>query len=613
MKQPKIEDVLPLSPLQEGLLFQTLLDDGGEDLYVSQLLADIEGPLDVKALRGAAKGLLARHANLRAGFQHEGLAEPVQVIPRAVTVPWTQVDLSGLDPVAREAELAARHAADRATRFDLASPPLLRFSVYRVAPGRFRLAMTKHHLLLDGWSMPILVRELFTLYEGGSLPPVTPYRDYLSWIAAQDKDAARDAWRDAMAGLDEPTLLAPADLDPAPARPRTLIRVVPAELSAALHRRARERGLTMSTLTQGAWGLLCGALTGRRDVVFGATVSGRPAEIPGIESMVGLFINTLPVRVRWDWAEPVSAVLERLQLAQSDLMPYQHTHLAEVQRLAGHQKLFDTVSVFQNYPVDSDDDTLSVAGLRISGVPTTDGTHYPLSFAAGTAGPELQLRLSYRADLYSDAWIESTMDRLVRLLSAVCANPDKPVARLDALSSAERRRILAEWNDSTADVAPATIPALFEAQVRARPDAPALEIGDTVVSYAELDARVNRLAHLLVERGVGPEDIVAVSAVRSVGLLVALLAVSKAGAAYLPVDADYPEDRIRYMLDDARPVLAVVDAASAPAIPDLPALVLDDLDLSAYPEHSPGSGRARATPPTSSTPPGRPAAPRASW
>ncbi|GGS36121.1 amino acid adenylation domain-containing protein [Actinokineospora fastidiosa] len=590
----KISDVLPLSPLQEGLLFQTLLDDRGEDLYVSQLLVDIEGRLDVKALRAAANALLDRHANLRAGFQHAGLPEPVQVIPRSVAVPWTQVDLSALDPVAREAELASRHAADRATRFDLATPPLLRFAVYRLAPGRFRLAMTKHHLLLDGWSMPILVRELFTLYQGGDLPPVTPYRDYLAWIAAQDASAAEDAWRRAMARLDEPTLLAPADLDPAPARPRTLIRVVPTELAAALHRRGRERGLTMSTLTQGAWGLLCGALTGRSDVVFGATVSGRPPEIPGIESMVGLFINTLPVRVSWDWAEPLAVMLERLQVAQSDLMPYQHTHLAEVQRLAGHQKLFDTVTVFQNYPVDSDDDTLTVAGLRVSGVPTTDGTHYPLSFAAGTAGPDLQLRLSYRADVFGDAQIESTMDRLVRLLSAIAANPDRAVGRVDPLSSVERRRVLGEWNASAAEVAPATIPRLFEKHVRERPDAPALEFGDTVVGYAELDARANRLAHALIERGVGPEDIVAVSAARSVELIVALLAVSKAGAAYLPVDADYPADRIRYMLDDARPVLALVDARADAVIPDVPRLVLGD--FSEYPAESPGERALPAHP-----------------
>ncbi|MFD1147579.1 amino acid adenylation domain-containing protein, partial [Saccharothrix hoggarensis] len=591
MKRSRVEDVLPLSPLQEGLLFQTLLDDEGEDLYVSQLLLDVEGPLDVARLRQAAKALLHRHANLRASFEHEGLAMPVQVIPRKFTVPWQQVDLAALDPVAQQAELTARHAADRATRFDLSSPPLVRFAVFRLAPGRFRLALSKHHLLLDGWSMPIVVRELFELYgDENSLPPVTPYKNYLEWIARQDKSVADAAWRDAMGGLDEPTLLVPADPGAAPGRPDTLIRVLPTDLSDRVHRCARERGLTVNTLFQGAWGLLLGVLTGRSDVVFGSTVAGRPPEVTGIESMVGLFINTLPVRVRWSQDEPVVDVLRRVQGTQADLMPHQYVSLAEVQQMAGYQRLFDTVTVFQNYPVESDEDAATIAGLRIRGVPGKDGTHYPLSCAAGVAGREFQLRLSYRTDLFRPEWVESTMDRLVRVLDGLTADADQAVGRIDVLSAAERARIVREWNDTAADVPPATIGELFQAQAARTPDAPALVMGERTLSYGALNERVNRLAHLLIGRGVGPEAIVAVAGGRSIELVTALLAVSKAGAAYLPVDADYPADRIAYMVEDARPVLALVDAAAdhvIAGVSDVPRLVLDDVDASAFPATDP--------------------------
>ncbi|GLZ32188.1 hypothetical protein Lesp02_43760 [Lentzea sp. NBRC 105346] len=585
MNRSSVEDVLPLSPLQEGLLFQTLLDTEGEDLYVSQLLMDIEGPLQAGVLRQAAKSLLRRHANLRAGFEHDGLAEPVQVIPRKVTVPWQQVDLSTMDGMTQESELAARHAADRATRFDLSDPPLMRFSLFRLAPGRFRLALSKHHLLLDGWSMPIVVRELFELYGAGGdescLPPVTPYRNYLAWIARQDKAVAHEAWGTAMAGLDEPTLLLPRDPGATKGRPQTLIRVVSPDLAEQVHRCARARGLTVNTLVQGAWGLLLGVLTGRSDVVFGSTVAGRPPEVTGIESMVGLFINTLPVRVRWGMDEPIIDVLNRLQGQQSELMPHQHVSLAEVQRMAGHQRLFDTVTVFQNYPVESDDDTATIGGLRIRGVPAKDGTHYPLSFAAGVAGRELQLRLAYRTDVFRPDHIQSTMDRLVRILAALVADPDRPVGRIDALSADEREQILRTWNDSTAEVPDATIPGLFEAQVRRNPSAEALVFGDTSLTYRELDARANRLAHALVERGIGPEAIVAVAAGRSMDLIIALLAVGKAGAAYLPVDPDYPADRIAYMLEDARPALALVDDgadAIIAGLSDVPRLALGTTD-----------------------------------
>ncbi|MGW6545598.1 amino acid adenylation domain-containing protein [Streptomyces massasporeus] len=583
MSKSAIEDVLPLSPLQEGMLFQALYDEDGPDLYVHQLLLDLQGPLDARALRLAARALLARHANLRVGFRHDRSTEPVQLVHSRVKVPWAQIDLSALDENKQEAELARHADEDRARGFDLTRPPLLRFTVFRLGPQRFRLMLTKHHILMDGWSVPVLVRELFELYgskgDPAVLRPVTPYRDYLAWLAAQDQDTAREAWRTALDGIDEPTLVAPAHRGRELVRPGWLRHQVPVEITTGLLAFARSRSLTVNTVVQGVWGLLLSALTGRDDVVFGAIVSGRPPEIPGVDTMVGLFINTLPVRVAFRPEESLADALTRLQAEQAELLAHQHVKLTDVQQLSGHQELFDTTLVYQNYPVDPTTEELEVDGVRFSGVDGRDGAHYPLNLAAGLMGDDLHLRLCYAPDLFDEPAARAVLDRLVRLLTAVVAAPDQPVGRLDVLSPAERRQLLGDYNDSARDLAPATLPELFRARVAEAPDAPALIFQDTTVSYAELDARANRLARRLIELGVGPEQFVAVSVPRSVELITALWAVLKAGAAYLPLDPDYPADRLSFMVDDARPGLLITTTATdgllGDAARDVPRLVLD--------------------------------------
>ncbi|WP_232213012.1 condensation domain-containing protein, partial [Saccharomonospora saliphila] len=445
MSTPRVEDILPLSPLQEGLLFQTLLEDGGEDPYISQMLLDLEGELDVVALKRAAKALLRRHPNLRAGFRHENVREPVAVVHRGVGLPWRQLDLSALEPERREAELERLQRAERAARFDLTRPPLLRFAVLRLGPERYRLSLCKHHLLLDGWSMPILVRELFELYahrgDDTALPAPRPYRDYLEWLAERDQRKSLDAWRAELSGLDEPTVLWP-DLPPATERPAQVVTTLPGELTTRLTTTAREVGVTLNTLVQGCWGLLLSRLTGTGDVVFGTTVSGRPPELPGVESMVGLFVNTLPVRVRLTPSASLRTMLTDLQLRRSELMEHEYVRLAEVSAEAGLPRLFDTVTVFQNFPVEADTERLSAGGLRVTGGTGRDGTHYPLSFAAGLMADDLVLRLSYRRDCLTDEAAGDLRDRLVRLFERVAADPDAAVGTVDDLTGTERGRLL---------------------------------------------------------------------------------------------------------------------------------------------------------------------------
>ncbi|MFJ6194944.1 amino acid adenylation domain-containing protein [Micromonospora sp. NPDC092111] len=582
-RYPALADVLPLAPLQEGLLFLSGYDEQAPDIYTVQFVFDLDGHLDTARLRAAAQALLDRHPGLRAGFTHRDLRRPVQVVPATVDVDWREPDLTGTAPADVDARLAALLVADRAERFDLARPPLLRFTLARLPGGRYRLVLTNHHILLDGWSMPVLAGELFALYRSAgrtdALPPVAAARAYPAWRARQDRPAAEAAWREALAGVTGPTLVAPADAGRAPVPPAKLVREVPAPLTEALTATARAAGVTLNTVVQGAWAVLVGSLTGRDDVVFGATVAGRPAELPGVETMVGLFINTVPVRVRLDPAEPVTAVLAGLQDRQSTLQPHLHLGLPDIQRLAGHGELFDTLVVFENYPVDPAVLDLAGTGLAVRGVHGHDATHYPLTLVL-VPGDRLALRLEYRPDLIDEATAGVLLERMNRLLTSIAADPSGPVGRLDPSSPAERHQVLVTWNRTRQPVAPATLPDLLARQATATPDATALVFEGASLTFRELDEATNRLARLLIGYGVGPERFVAVAVPRSLELVVALWAVLKAGAAYLPVDPDYPADRIAYLLDDARPALLLTIRATAGlAAGTAPGLVLDTDEL----------------------------------
>ena len=398
-----VEDILPLSPLQEGLLFHALYEGGGADVYTVQLELELLGPLDGAVLRAAASAVVDRHASLRAGFWHEGLERPVQVVVAGRAAPWRLIDLSGLGEAEQRQRLDEIVAADRGERFDLGSPPLLRFALIRLAADRHRLVISNHHLLMDGWSAPILVEELLSAYAAGGsadgLPRAVPYRDYLSLLSRQDRSAGLAAWRQALAGLEEGTRLAPRAFGGAAVAPERLTLSLGGELSAALGALSRQRAVTLNTVMQVGFGLLLGRLTGRDDVVFGVTVAGRPVELVGAERMVGLFINTLPLRLRLSPSMSFAELLVQTQEMQSELMAHQHVGLAEIQRQSGLGELFDTLLVFENYPLDRALLSRPVQGLRLGTVEGRDATHYPLALMV-QPGAELMLRLDYRPDLF---------------------------------------------------------------------------------------------------------------------------------------------------------------------------------------------------------------------
>ncbi|MGQ0679988.1 MAG: amino acid adenylation domain-containing protein, partial [Actinomycetota bacterium] len=592
----ELAEVWPLTPMQEGLAFHSRLGEGGIDVYTVQLVLELTGAVDAGRLQAAVDQLLARHPNLGASFVQLASGATVQVIPRQARVVLAELDLSGGEASQAVAEAERWAAEDQARGFELSQGPLLRFSLLRLAPGRYRLVITNHHILLDGWSTPVLLAELAALYarggQAGELGRVTPYREYLAWLARQEVGAAEQAWRAALAGV-EPTHLAPVDPGRVPVIPEQRHLDLDPGLSGELAGLARRLGVTLNTLLQAAWGVLVGRLTGSCDPMFGAVVSGRPPQLAGVESMVGLFIATVPVRVSWRPDDSIAELVVRIQAEQSELGAHHHLGLARIQQAVGAGELFDTAMVFESYPAVVAGEGPEREELQMCPLGGRDATHYPLALAVAP-GERIHLRLDYRADLFQPQFVQGLLARVERILQAAVADPDQPVSGIDLLSVEERRHLLVEVNDTSTPVPSACLPELFEAQVRSRPDAPAVVFGDQTLSYFELNARANRLAHELISRGVGPESSVGILMERSIELVVAILGVIKAGGAYLPIDPEYPSERIAAMLEDADPALVLATFSSAGDLPGVGAggfLVLDDPEfvggLAGRPEANP--------------------------
>ena len=575
-RQDRIADVLPLTPLQQGLLFHANTAQGSYDVYTVQIDITVTGPLDPDRLREAAQTVVNRHPNLAARFCQQ-FDEPVQLIPADPVAPWRYVELDtdGVDvDVDVDEQIQRLCAEERAAVCDLAHPPAFRVALIRTAPDRVRCVLTNHHIVLDGWSVPILLQEIFASYHGQQLPAAVPYRRFVTWLADRDLDAAHAAWRQVLAGFDAPTLVGPPGRLGLGPRSDESFRV-PEQTTRALNELARSCHTTVNTVLRAAWAQLLMWLTGRHDVVFGAAVSGRPTEVPGAESMVGLLINTVPVRAHITPATTTADLLDQLHRAHNDTLEHQHLALSEIHRLSGHGQLFDTLFVFENYPVD----TTALAGdyeLAITHGTSRESTHYPLTLEA-MPGAELRLRVEFDTDVFDAAIMQTLIGRLQRVLAAMTTDPGR-LSSIDLLDEAEHAR-LDGWGNravlSQPAPAPVSIPVLFAAQVARTPDAVAISCGGRSMTYRGLDEAANRLAHLLAGRGAGLGQCVALLFTRCAEAIVAILAVLKTGAAYVPIDPALPAARIGFMIADAAPMAAITTAGVRSRLDGCDVVVID--------------------------------------
>ena len=582
--QYRIADVLPLTPLQQGLLFHaSFAQDPGDDVYAVQLDITVTGPLDPHRLREAVHTVVTRHPHLVARFC-DRFDEPVQIIPADPVAPWRYVDLSAGD-LDLDEQIQGVCAAERAAVCDPADQPAFRAALIRTAADRHRFVLTNHHIVLDGWSLPILLREIFAGYHGQRLAAAVSYRSFVTWLADQDPGAARAVWREVFAGFDTPTLVGP------PGRLRLGRRGVesfrlPVATTRAVGELARSHHTTVNTVLQGAFAQLLTSLTGQHDVAFGTAVSGRPAEVAGADSMVGLLLNTVPVRATITPATTTADLLDQLQRAHNDTLEHQHLALSEIHRVTGHEQLFDTLFVYENYPVDTGA-LVGVHELAITEFSSREYNHYPLTVVAAP-GRELGLRVEFDTDVFDADGIEALIERLQQVLVVMTADPTRRLSSMDLLDAGEHARLDGWGNRAVLTQPPSTsvsIPALFAAQVARAPEAVAISCGERSWTYRGLDEAANRLAHLLAGQGVGPGQCVALLCSRSAQAIVAILAVLKTGAAYLPIDPAHPAARIGFMLDDAAPIAAITTTGLADRLDGCELLVIDvdDPRIDTYP------------------------------
>ncbi|MEP7010064.1 MAG: amino acid adenylation domain-containing protein [Acidobacteriota bacterium] len=562
-----VEDIYPLSPMQKGMLFHSLYQEQ-EGAYWQQLCGSLSGVLDVDSLARAWRTVIDRHAVLRTAFEWEDLDEPLQIVCRQVNLPLAQMDWRALSTAEQESRLEDLLLSERRRGHrSLQVPPLMRLVLVRTGEQAHHLAWTFHHILLDGWCGSVVIREVFSLYDAyrAGRPLVldrpVPYRDYIAWLLGREGAGSdEDYWRRTLEGFSAPTPL-PSDGPSGVGHAAETLRLEP-EAAAAVATMARRAQITQNTLVQGAWALLLSLYSGEEDVVFGSVVSGRPAELAGAEGIIGLFINTVPVRVRVRYAAPLVGFLRDIQRQQYETREHEHCLLADVQswsEVPAGRSLFESLLVFQNFLVDQDlaETLVQSREIAITRIRSTGQATFPLTLSA-SPNDGLALRLEYDQTRFQKVGARRLLDRLAAWFKAFVELPERRVADLPWLAAAERHQIVVEWNDTSRSWgASPGIHELVAAQTARSPEATALAWPDGEMSYRELDLRATALARRLRRSGVGPETVVGVLLERSPEMVIALLGILKAGGAYLPLDPAAPPDRQDLIVRNARPVALV--------------------------------------------------------
>ena len=588
----EVEDLYPLSPMQEGLLFESLLDPES-DAYFEQFTYQVEGALDPELFHQAWRRVVARHPVLRTAFRWQGLDRPLQAVLRRVDLDWHFEDWSDLDQTQQEEHLTEHLEADRVRGFDLAVAPVMRWLLVRRGEERWTVVWSHHHLLLDGWCLSLLTEDVFQVYRAllnDDAPQLTrrrPYREYIAWLESQDPEAMEAFWPGYLEAIDHPTPL-PSDRAgaPGPRRSEVTSLRLSAPLTATLQAMARDRRWTLGTLLHGVWGLLLARTSGESAVVFGSVVSGRPAELEGAASMIGLFINTLPVVVCTESERPAAEWFAGLQEELAALRQVEHTPLSRARGWSGLNSavpLFESLLAFENYQR-SPTVAQEQLGARVVGSELVESTGFPLTLAVGPSD-ELLLQLEYDGRRFDRTTVQRMLGHLHNLLTALPQELDASLADLPLLGAAEKAQLFSEWND-TQDRLEDQIPVhgLVARRVAEAPEAPAVLGQGVAWTYGELWERVEHLAGRLAERGLGPETLVGLAFESSPSLAVALLAVLRAGAAYLPLDPAHPSARLVDTVRDAgvRWVLTARGLEAIPATEGVERLFLEE-ELAAPP------------------------------
>ncbi|MEH1899107.1 MAG: amino acid adenylation domain-containing protein [Nostoc sp.] len=588
IKNKNIESIYPLSPMQQGMLFHSLYEPES-GVYLEQFCLTLSGNLDITVLQQACVRVMKRHPVLRTLVVWEKQEKPLQVVCNQVDLPWQNYDWRSLSSEEQQERLEAFLQTDRVQGFVFDKAPLMRFSLIRVADDIYEFVWSFHHLLIDGWSWPILCKEVFAFYNAllkGKylyLNTPRPYRDYINWLQQQDLKAAEKFWRQQLQGFTSPTRLllnrSEAQNSPQSKTYDEQQYCLSATITAALQSQAQHHHLTLSTFVQAAWALLLSRYTDESEIVFGATVSGRPPTLSGVEFMVGLFINTLPVRVKVPAATPLWQWLRELQTQQVERSQYSWCPLVEIQTISEIPQelpLFESIVVFENYPQDASLSNLGKS-IQITKRRVIEQTNYPLTVIA-VPGQELSLRILYDGSRFDDETINRMMGHLVTLLEGMVTNIEQTVAEIPMLTAAEQRQILG-WNNTKIDYPNKCIAQLFAEQVERTPDAVAVSFQSQQLTYQQLNCQANKLAHHLQKLGVKPEMRVGICVERSLSMVVGLLAILKAGGAYVPLEPRSPQDRLIDILSDSQASVLLTDSSITLSHQSLTVVNLDTSEI----------------------------------
>ncbi|UKO97051.1 amino acid adenylation domain-containing protein [Nostoc sp. UHCC 0870] len=592
MKVLTVQDSYQLSSIQQGMLFNSLVaQNSGVD--IEQMICVVDEKIDIFAFQKAWQRVVERHAVLRTSFDLQNGREPLQCVHQWVKIPLEQQDWCGLSAQEQSTKLQAYLQSDRKLGFDLNVAPLMRLALFQLQESVYQFIWTFHHAVLDGRSMSIIIKEVFTFYDAFlegkdlQLPQPRPYQDHIAWLQQQDWSKSASFWRDLLKGFTAPT---PLLVDSNPRNQsgfgEQAIRLSE-KTTAMLQSVAEQHQLTLNTLVQGAWALLLSRYSGESDVVFGATRACRHSSVAGAQSMVGLLINTLPVRVKVSGEKPLLTWLKELRSQWMVLRDYEHTPLVNIQRwsdIPAGTSLFDSILVFDKYELNS---ALRSQGDRWQNleIKQEEQTNFPLTLV-GYAELELLLKLKYDQNKFDDAKIGRMLGHLQTLLSSMATHPWQCLGELPLLTTDERHQMLMEWNHTQTDFAEQLcIHQLFEAQVEQTPDAIAVVCGQEQLTYKELNWRANQLANHLKQLGVKPGVLVGVYLERSLEMIPAVLGILKAGGAYVPLEPSFPKARIQLLLSSLQINCVVTQTDLLASIHELELSALEHLiclDKSAY-------------------------------
>ncbi|WP_349925312.1 amino acid adenylation domain-containing protein [Bacillus altitudinis] len=554
-KRDQVQDMYYLSPMQEGMLFHTLHHQE-KGFYVEQMDMNVKGTLRSDLLEKSMNIIVERYDIFRTVFLHEKVKRPVQVVLKNRPFQLDVVDIQDLSESEQLERIDRFKQKDQLRGFDLSKDLLMRASVFQTGPSSYRWIWSYHHILLDGWCFGLVVQELFAIYHAllhdipYRLEPVKPYKEYIQWLEKQDKQASLEYWTQSLAGFEGQSTFKEQRKQTNEHELGEIEWAMSKEETAALSELALQQNATLSSALQSAWSILLSRYQRSNDVLFGTVVSGRPADLAGVDRMVGLFINVIPRRIQLTDQMTFRSLLSETQQQSLAAEPHQYIPIYDIQAKAGQQQLIDHIVVFENVPAAKKDEQESLLGFTVEDMNVYEKSNYDLNLLA-SPGEQLQLKLAFNQRAFDPAFVRKLKDQLTLLIKGTIKHPDQSVHTLTLVTKQEKQRMLEEWNAPELEHDQLYLTKWFEHNVRKQPNAVALSAGDHTMTYAELNEQANRLARHLQKNGVGHQTVTAILAERTPELIVSLLAVLKAGATYVPIDPDYPESRIQYMLKDS--------------------------------------------------------------